>query len=98
MAAVTTGIGPWLVHAADAGATPVTAEVIQIERIVWDTGASGAAGDECKVTTNDTTPVVLVDFLAQGADGHIDQAIPKGPINGLIVPTLTHGNVLVYLR
>ena len=90
------GQGPWLVDTASA--TAITLEGIQLSRIVWETGALGVAGDECKVTTADTTPVVLVDLFAQGAYGHIDVQIPKMPLNGLIVPTLGHGIVYLHLR
>jgi hypothetical protein len=98
VAITTKGTGPWIVPSGDAGNTPVTAEVIQIDRLEWDTGTAGAADDECKVTTNDATPVVLADFHASAKDQLITTRVQKLPINGLIVPTMTHGTLYVYLR
>lgn len=97
MANVTKGSGPWAIDTASA--TAITTDVIAIDQIVWVPGTSGAAGDECKVTDNSATPIVLFDEFASGASEDVfpQKMNRRQPINGLIVPTLAHGIVYIHL-
>lgn len=97
MANVLKGSGPWAIDTASA--TAVTTDAIVIDQIVWVPGTSAVATDECKVTDNSGTPIVLFDEFASGASEDVfpQKMNRKQPINGLIVPTLAHGIVYIHL-
>lgn len=98
MANVYGGTPPiWVIDTASA--TAITTDPTKIFRIRWVAGGSAVAGNECKITTNDATPLVIFDEFATGADYEtIDMTLPKDTIaNGIIVPTLAAGKVYLYL-
>lgn len=87
----------WIVDTASS--TAISNEVLGIDQIIWESGASGVGGDEAVVETNDATPKIIYDVFATGADfeeyGH---KFPKNfHVQGLIVPTLAHGKLYIYL-
>lgn len=96
MANVTKGTGPWVIDTASA--TAITSDAVAIDHILFESGTTGAADDECKFTDNTSTPIVIMDVFATGADQSIDVKMSKVPINGLVCTVLTHGKAYVYLR
>lgn len=81
-----------------AAATVVVSNVFKIQSIVWvDSGNDMADGDQA-ILQNKAGKVIWERRLTTpGMIGDLQQTFPEPfPVNGLIVPTLTHGKVYVY--
>lgn len=82
-----------------ASATPVTKNQYLVTGFRY-VSATAAAGDECQITDNASTPRVWFDSFATGADWEEGQNINTGGLmmNGIIVNTLTSGKCYIYFK
>lgn len=80
-----------------ASATAITADELRIDRIVWETGASGVQGDECLILDNHGN--TIVDLFAAGAYQDVIRCFPRFfNVRGLVLSTLSHGKVYIYMQ
>lgn len=91
---VTSGSDVWVVNG---GTGTVTTMFVGVARMRW-VSALAAAGDKCVVT--DSNGVTLFESEAAGANWSDEVELGKVPaqIAGLLVTTLTSGNLYIYLR
>jgi hypothetical protein len=96
MSATITG-NPIVVAAADASSTAIFTNPLKIKAIVWDSGTSGAVADQAVVQDKDAkakwsaTLAVAKDTISSPL------FVPPLLSHGLLVPTLSHGTLYIYL-
>lgn len=81
------------------GATSAITHMILLAGIVWDSGDSGAVGDNLVIHSESAgTNIVFQATLAVAKDTIIFAPATPIPLIGLYLTTLDHGVVLVYLK
>lgn len=85
---------PWIIDTA--ASTVISSVQLTIKSFYWDVGASGAADDALSVTDKDGK--VKFEAHASAKNDAIGINVGNLPCHGLIVPTLAHGKLFVYLK
>jgi hypothetical protein len=82
-----------------AGATVLFTDILYIKEIRWVVGVSGVADDGCSVTDQNSN--VIFAAFASAKDTEYSTYFGAGDeaqrADGLIVPTLAHGKLYIYL-
>ena len=94
MSVTVTG-NPLIVPAADVGSTAILSRMVHINSVVWDSGSSGVAGDTLSLKDKDGN-VKLTATLSVAKSA--PQWFLDVDSHGIIVDTLTHGTLYIYLR
>lgn len=79
------------------GATSAITNALIISAIVWDSGASGAAGNTVLLNVSSGGAVVFAATLATAKDTLIFCPARPFRVDGLYLTTLSNGTVYVYL-
>lgn len=82
-----------------AGSSVVTSSFLRVVAVVWNSGASGVAGDQCLL--KDKSGKVKVDLALNIAKGSEYLVFPDNHpllMHGIIATTITHGTVYVYTQ
>lgn len=84
----------------DTGATSVvTSSFLRVIAVVWNSGASGVAGDQ--LLLKDKNGIVKVDIALNIAKGSEYLVFPSDDpllMDGLIATTITHGTAYIYTK
>lgn len=86
----------WVIDTASA--TPITVALTMLDRVRWvSSGAS--AGDAVVIKDNSSTPRVIFETRATGANYVEESLALKGQrLNGVAITTLTSGKLYLYHR
>ena len=94
MANTVSGINPLFFDTA--GATSARSDALWINAIIWDSGASGAAGNVVLLHDAANGNVVFQATLAVAKDVVIFKPAKPFQVKGLYLTTMTNGTLLVY--
>lgn len=79
------------------GATSALTRLLYITSIVWDSGTSGAVGDQCVIHDASGGNIIFTATLAVAKDTIRWQPANPYYAPGFYLTTLGHGTVLIYL-